>query len=360
MSTQQDIADALGVSKTTVSEVLRDYEGCTVSARMRARIHATAKRLNYVPNPLAVGLRTGRSRIIGAMVPYVFDHATSLVLTGLIKAVDERGYTVNIQITEGLPERERQAVQFLRSQHVAGVFVLRMLEWTQQDCDLAVLDSAGVPLITPVTYPGWEFNVAAVDSAGAGRLAAGHLVAAGHERTVFLRGAAIVAGSTSARLARGFMDALAEAGLPAGEERVFGTPGTSQAYSDGMPADPASVPLVRVGDLYQQGHDAARNVLDSETEFTAVLCDGDEMAVGAIAAFQKAGLKVPGDVAVMGNDNEPFGAFSTVPLTTIDPGFEQVGRRAGEILIDQIANEERRGAAVHENVEPQLVVRESC
>ena len=360
MSTQQDIADALGVSKTTVSEVLRDYEGCTVSARMRARIHATAKRLNYVPNPLAVGLRTGRSRIIGAMVPYVFDHATSLVLTGLIKAVDERGYTVNIQITDGLPERERQAVQFLRSQHVAGVFVLRMLEWTEQDCGLAVLESAGVPLLTPVSYPKWGFNVVAVDSAGAGRLAAEHLLAAGHKRMVFLRGLAIVAGSTSARLGRGFMAALAGAGVPAGEERVFGPPGTSRAYSDGMPADPASVPLVRVGDLYQQGHDAAGNALKSGVDFTAVLCDGDEMAVGAIAAFQKAGLSVPGDVAVMGNDNEPFGAFSTVPLTTIDPGFEQVGRRAGEILIDQVTNEKRRDTVVHEELAPRLVIRESC
>jgi DNA-binding LacI/PurR family transcriptional regulator len=116
-------------------------------------------------------------------------------------------------------------------------------------------------------------------------------------------------------------------------------------------------PVLPGGWGVRSGYDAGRRLV-AEKDVTAVFVANDQMALGVLRAFHEAGVEVPGQVSLVGFDDVPEAAYFTPPLTTVRQDFQEVGRRALQLLLEQMAD--GAGGERHVMVEPRLVVRQSA
>jgi DNA-binding LacI/PurR family transcriptional regulator len=319
-----DVAELAGVSAMTVSRVLNTPR--KVRPATRARVLAAVRELDYRPNSAARVLATGRSGVLGVVSFDTTLYGPASTLYGIEQAARGDDYLVSIASLSVLNRRSiSEGVDRLRSQSVDGIIIVAPHESAAEglhdlppDLPVVVVDAADdLPL-----------PIVAVDQhAGAAR-ATRHLLSLGHRTVWHLAGPA------------NWIDAGA---------RVAG-------WQSVLAAEGREIPEFRIGDWsahsgYEHGKQLAR-----DPEITALFVANDAMAMGLLRALREAGRQVSGDVSVVGFDDVPEAPFFCPPLTTVRQNFGEVGRRAFQLLIDQIdgATPERRRI-----VEPELVVRES-
>ena len=310
----RELARRSGVSVATVSKVLNDYAG--VKDETRRRVLELADELDYTPRAAARTLVTQRSYLIGVILFTGFEHPDLQhpffqdVLVGLKHRVGALGYDLLIFATEDSGEfGQTPYVRRCRHHGVDGVVLMGVDE---RDPEVQRLADSGIPCmaIDLDISGGRTGQVMSDNMAGAG-LALSHLHALGHERIGFISGPLITRPARD-RLV-GFRQALERAGLP---------------YSD---------ELVAQGDFYvETGDEAMQSLLGLDDPPTAVFAASDLMAVGAIRAVQRAGLAVPGDVAVVGFDDIPIAPLLHPPLTTIRQEGEGLGAAAGQALVHMV------------------------
>ncbi|WP_255817342.1 substrate-binding domain-containing protein [Kineococcus sp. TRM81007] len=322
-----DVARAAGVSPKTVSRVLNGSS--QVRPEVRERVHAAVARLGYRRNGAARALAAGRTDVIGIVAPETDLHGVAQHVLDVERAARERGLGT-VVVTTGDGEGDdavRRAVDRAVSLGAEGVVVAEPLLR-----DPAVLDAfADVPLVVPgelaSPHP-LHRSVAAAEEEGA-RLATEHLLGLGHGTVDH------VAGPASWRPAvlreRGWRAALRAAGALAPEP-------------------------VRGDWSARSGYDATRELL-VRGPFTALFAANDSMAIGAGRALQEAGLRVPGDVSVVGFDDLPEAGFLWAPLSSVRQDIAGVARRAVELLAGAMAGEPAPVGAPP--VRAELVVRAS-
>jgi DNA-binding LacI/PurR family transcriptional regulator len=241
----------------------------------------------------------------------------------------QHGYTVILAHSSHLPERELRYSHVLRSKQVDGVIFLPV---TADLEPIYFLERAGIQLvILERVVPGYACIVS--DEHLGGYLAAQHLLGMGHRRI----GCIVLAGDSTSSVARveGYGAALAEAGIPVERDCVV-----ESDYG------------------YAAGEMAARRFLELRDRPTAVVAHNDLIAIGAMKAFMKAGLKVPGDVSVIGFDDIAAASYVQPPLTTIAGRKRQMGRAAIEMLLNLL----KSGETVYPGtmkLPVDLIVRES-
>jgi len=315
-----DVAARAGVSKSLVSMVMRDDPG--VSDARRSAVLAAAAELGYRPNRAAAILAGTRTRTIGVVVDDFRNPWYVPMLDGVREALAPHGLRLTLADTRANAHLDSSPFDDLVSLRVDGVVLA-----AEGFPDLVV------PADTPVVVAGERtevpggLDVVASDEAAGGRLAADHLIGLGHRRIVHVTGsggpAAVRRAATVAR--------MAESGI---EPLVVGAGPTSE----------------------QTGYQATRRALEERPDLTAVFAANDVMAMGAIAAVLEAGLRVPEDVSVVGNDETPLAASPLLRLTTVDPHNDEVGRLAAARLVELIGAAERP-EPTRALVPPSLVVR---
>lgn len=315
-----DVAARAGVSKSLVSMVMRDDPG--VSDARRSAVLAAAAELGYRPNRAAAILAGTRTRTIGVVVDDFRNPWYVPMLDGVREALAPHGLRLTLADTRANAHLDSSPFDDLVSLRVDGVVLA-----AEGFPDLVV------PADTPVVVAGERtevpggLDVVASDEAAGGRLAADHLIDLGHRRIVHVTGsggpAAVRRAATVAR--------MAESGI---EPLVVGAGPTSE----------------------QTGYQATRRALEERPDLTAVFAANDVMAMGAIAAVLEAGLRVPEDVSVVGNDETPLAASPLLRLTTVDPHNDEVGRLAAARLVELIGAAERP-EPTRVLVPPSLVVR---
>ena len=308
----KDVATAAGVSVTTVSHVLNEVSYARVSPETRDKVRAAAEELGYGPNRLAQALRTQRTGMLGLVSEDIATtpHAGRIIL-GADEAAKARGYNLMIINTSGSASLEsRQAdVEALLERRVDGILYATMYHRTVElPANLATVPSV---LVDSVSTGG---NITSVipDEEGGARAAVGALLEAGHTRIGFLNNTDDVP-ATRQRL-RAFRDMLAEAGLDGGAAPV------ESAVSE-----------------VHGGYEAARRILDRTDRPTALFCYNDRMAMGAYRAAAELGLSIPGDLSVVGfDDQELIAANFTPALTTVALPHYEMGAWATGHLIDAV------------------------
>ncbi|WP_233571673.1 LacI family DNA-binding transcriptional regulator [Cellulomonas triticagri] len=327
--TMADVAVAAGVSVKTVSNVLAEHPG--VREETRARVLTAVDALGYRLNPAASRLRSGRTGVIAFALPHLYQPYFGDVAERVIAEGERHGYTVVIEPTDALLARERAVLSGGRAQQVDGAIL--------SPAALGVIDLQGLHVEGPVVLLGARLDdppadQVVMDDRGASRTAVAHLLAAGRTRIAAV-GTTQDGGSADEREA-GYRDALTAAGVP---------------------VDPALLLDAPDWDRRSSGAAAAVRLLDSGAPFDAVFCFNDAMAFGVLRVLASRGLRVPEDVAVVGFDNTEQSRFSTPPLTSVDPGQEQIARTAVDLLVRRI--EGRTGAPEVVVADHHLVVRES-
>jgi LacI family transcriptional regulator, galactose operon repressor len=311
-----DVAAAAGVSISTVSVVLNDVAGARVNAETRERIQQVARRLGYVPNGLARGLRRQHSGVVGflgdevATTPYAVD-----MILGAQDTLRDAGALMILMNTGGDPAVEAQEIATLRQQQVDGILYAAMyhrvihLPEPLRDVPTVVLDAE-------VDDPAVAWIVP--DEVAGARDAVGELLRHGHRQIGFVTNEDQIP-ATRLRL-RGYRAALRAAGLPADPNLVVAAPPTAAG-----------------------GHRAARSLLGRADRPTAVFCFRDLMAMGVYHAAAELGMRVPEDLSIVGYDDMRHIAESLFPgLTTIALPHYEMGAWAAKRLLDRTSPPEHR------------------
>jgi LacI family transcriptional regulator len=308
--TMWDVAARAGVSQATVSLVLNDVGGSRVAEATKVRVMDAVRELGYRTNAFAKTLRSGESGLIG----FISDEVASSPFAGkLLKGAQnlawETGHVILSIDTYDKPELEAAAIDMMLSYRVRGVVYAAMyhrvldLPAGLRDVPTVVVNAQDRDGIAPSVFP---------DEEPGGYAATRALVEAGHRRIGMIN----IQPATS--------------DLPAGIGRLAGY---ERALSEaGVALDPR---LVRFGTgTVEDGLEFTRELVEGDDPPTAIFCGNDRTAWGAYRALESLGLRVPDDCSVVGFDNqETLAPYLDPGLTTVELPFEQMARRAVEILL---------------------------
>ncbi|MFC8847770.1 MULTISPECIES: LacI family DNA-binding transcriptional regulator [unclassified Micromonospora] len=304
----KDVAERAGVSVKTVSNVVNGYQH--VRPDTRSRVEQAIADLNYRPNLSARNLRKGRTGVIALAVPALDVPHFAELARHVVAAAAELGWTVLIDQTGGGPEQERKAVAGIGDHLVDGLIVGPLALSAE---DLAGLDGTPTVLLGERVDHGPADHVM-IDNVAAGREATAHLIALGRRRIAAIGAQRTPEGAAARLRLAGYTAALAEAGIAYDERLVVPAPAWRRA----------------------DGAAAMRDLLTSGVRPDAVFCFTDTLALGALRALHEAGLRVPGDVAIVGFDDIEDGRFSIPTLTTVAPDKERIAGLAVELLADRV------------------------
>lgn len=324
------VAEHAGVSTRTVSNVVNGYTH--VSPAMRERVQRSIDELGYRPNVAARTLRSGRTGVVGLVVPEVHSPYFGELASAVVRLAADRGWMVHIDQTEGDADRERALVEGSTSRLVDGMIVS---PWALDAADLTSRTHGAVPLVM-LGERGSDGLVdhVAIDNVLAAREATEHLVSTGRRRIAAVGLQPHLANGTARQRLDGFDQAMDAAGLIA----------TS---------------TVEVRALHRaDGAAAVAHLLDGRAEPPdAVFCFTDELALGVARALADRGLSVPDDVALVGFDDIEDGRYTVPSLTTVSPDKEQLATASLQCLDDRLADPSRPVRDVV--VDHRLEVRES-
>lgn len=328
--TLKTIAEEAGLSVTTVSRALAGYDD--VNEETRQRIAAIAERLGYQPNLTARHLRSKFTDTIGMVIPrtaYFSDSFFMELLAGVGRQASEYGYDLLLSVQmSGEPEMAAYR-RMVAGGRVDGMVLSRIL---RRDPRIDYLQSVEHPFVAFGRSDHDDYPYIDVDGALGMRQLVAHFAGYGHRRIGFIRSPRELA--FTAIRAQGYRDGLEEAGL---------------AYDTALVAD---------GDLTQtSGQQAAAALLALPVPPTAIIACNDLMALGAMAAVERAGLRVGADVAIAGFDDIAASAAAIPPLTTVRQPIYDIGCLLVTHLVHIL-----RGTSLDEvrtSIAPELVVRAS-
>lgn len=330
--TIHDVAKRAGVSIKTVSRVMNDEPN--VREAMRERVRDAMATLDYIPNAGARRMASRRSLLIGMFFhPRLALYATGIQL-GAARKCRERDYMLAAEpIDIGQDDVPAIIERTVRRARLDGVILV-----PPQSNEIAIvelLERLEVPFVR--VAPGIEPDRGAtvfVDERRGGYEVARHLIGLGHREIAFL-GGPMVSTRHAPRFRRdGFLDAMAEAGLPVPDQRI-----------------------VYGSFTFSSGQRCAEELLGQRRRPTAIVAANDAMAAGVLSAAARRGLVVPRDLSVTGFDDIELASIVSPPLTTIRQPLEQIGAAAVELLLSaQMGN---RIEGVSRRLDIELVIRDS-
>lgn len=305
-ATSQDVADLAGVSRSAVSLVLNGHGAGNIAPEKQTLIIEAARRLSYTPNAVALSLRNRRSSTIGVVTDSIATSAFGgRLLQGASDAAVAAGYLLLVIDTQQEHEREDRAYETLQNRQVDG-FLFAAMSLRPYDAPPVLL---GAPSALANCYDPDDSVAAFIpDEVAGSRRVTQHLIDQGHRDIAMLTGTSDVVASGLRE--QGFAAAIAAAGLPAPSP-------------------------VTTGWEIDKGYAGAIHVLTAtEPRPTAIVCANDRAAVGVVLAAAHLGLSVPGDLSVVGYDDDENVAPCLVPaLTTVRLPHREMGAQAMRLVL---------------------------
>jgi LacI family transcriptional regulator len=329
----KDIADELGVSIVTVSKALRDRPDIAKATKLKILEHV--KRMNYRPNLTARSLVTGRSFLIGLVVPDLIHPFFSEIAKALSATLRKKDYFLIVSSSESDPTLEQQEIEHMLA-HRLDCYVVASCQHDPEP--FRKFSEGGVPLILlDRSFPGYACNFIGVNDRRVGELATEHLIEQGCTRIAHIRGPDTNVGN---RRAEAFHETMQRYGLPVPDGYVI--PGGEAGGSIGE----------------ERGKHAMDAVLALKPRPDALFCFNDTIAVGAMVRAYEAGLRIPEDMAIIGCGNYHYSSKLRVPLSSVDQRAAEIGERTAKMIISQL---EKPVPARPRTVvlDPKLVVRAS-
>ncbi|WP_274648670.1 LacI family DNA-binding transcriptional regulator [Paenibacillus humicola] len=328
MASISDVARHAGVSVTTVSKVINNYPD--VSEKTRKKVNEAITLLRFEPNVVARGLVKKRSWTVGILLYNMMTNPFVAELTaGMKKALETSGYDL-LHLSADFDDPHYSIVRHCASRNVDGIVVFGIGREHRMLLDLL---QAEIPaMFVDTDLIGRRAGYITADNRDGIFKVMEHLAGLGHRRIAFISGnLGYVAGHNRFE---GYRQGLAHFGLP--------------YYTH----------YVEVCDFTMEcAYTAMQRLLLLPERPTAVVCTSDLMAIGAMEAAHDAGMKVPGDVSVVGFDNTAFASVVKPALTTVNQNIFAIGEKAVGHLLEMIDNPDY-SPPVH--IEPvELVVRKS-
>lgn len=333
--TIEDVAREAGVSITTVSRVVND--NYPVKIETRQRVEEAIKKLNYRPNPIAVSLVRKTTNTIGVIVPGISNMYFSDVVSGIEKYLKEYDYDVFLVSEVKDAKSEKKYVNKFIDRFVDGLIVLdpkteNIISGFYSDV------SKKIPLVLVNGYnKGIDLNfVISIQEKGFCE-AMEYLINLGHKKIAFVRGEKSYSYDLKENIYKGYMDRIKSPYI------IIDT-------DDGNTIEVVKNTenkIVEINDRYRIGRD-----------ITAFCACNDLMAFGILNGCSNLGLSVPKDASVVGFDNIMISEMSNPKITTVDQNMKTLGKKAAELIVKTIKNENKKPQKVF--VDTLLIKRESC
>ena len=331
-TTIHDIAKRLNISASTVSRALNDNP--LISEVTRKRIKKTAIEMGYRPNNLAANFRTKRTNTIGVIVPLINRYFFSSVISGIEDVAYTQGFAVTISQSNDTIYKEAKIAHTLFANRVDGLIISIGMETTTFE-HLKLFTERKIPLVFfDRIVEEVNAHKIVVDDFGGALKVTQHLIDQGAKRIAHIGGPVNLNIYENRR--SGYIQALEEAGLEVNESLIIHNSLRSN-----------------------EGTSAIQQLISSKLPIDAIFCANDTTALSTIIYLKRNGIKVPDDIAVMGFSNEPFSEFVTPSISTVkQPGF-QMGRKAAQLIINQILNKAPSNQFETITMPTELIIRES-
>ena len=323
----------LGISQATVSYVLSEREtGAKVGAETRGRVLRAASELGYSRNEMARAMKSGKSRLLGFVMPEASSDADaaleyqSLVMSGAAEEAAARGYALKILQWDDVTTTVHRCLEW----RLIGVATVSLHhDHLQELTDAAQKHDLPVAVIDGSPARFWALHLETNNDHGL-RAAFDHLRALGHQRIAYLTGGEDETAQWRASL----------------WQKMATQAGVEVLCESGAWWDRAT------------NETAALRLLSSAQRPTAVVCCGDSSAFSTIKIARRLGLRVPQELSVVGYGGYTFAEFCDPALTTVAQPFRALGRAAIDLLLDD--SPLSKGEIRHRTLSPELVIRDSA
>ncbi|MEM7380032.1 MAG: LacI family DNA-binding transcriptional regulator [Bacteroidota bacterium] len=330
-ATIHDIASELGVTASTVSRALSGNP--RISDNTRTAVLKTAKALNYEPNQIASALRSGKTQLIGMLVPIINRSFFSSIIRGVEDVANKLDYRVIVSQSDEKQENEAAAVKAFLNARVDGIIASIGKQTRDFDHYQEILDR-GLPLILfDRTTSDLQTGQVVIDDYQGAYKATTHLIEQGCRRIAHFTARRKI--DIYKKRCMGYLDALKDNGIDIDKR------------------------LVCTGDLQlEDGRNHTAELMNKEVAFDAIFAASDYAAMGAMQHLKEKNIRIPGQVALVGFLNEPFTSFTDPPLSTINQFPMEMGKAAARIFFETMESE--HGVSPQKIViEPELIVRAS-
>ena len=331
-TTIKDIANVLNISPAAVSKAL--HNDSRISEKTKKAVRQVAKNLNYQPNHLASALRSGKSNLVGVIVPRTNSNFFSSVIQNIEEVLNKEGYNIIITQSNESYKKECDSIDALLYTQVDGI-IASMANETVDLSYYEKIKSKGIPLILfdrgendlNVDYIG-------IDDYNSSHLIVNHLVSQGCKRI------AHIGGFKRTRIfnnrIRGYINALEKHNLPLNDEL-----------------------LIECNLTIDAGREKMLELLSLENRPDAVYVAGDYAALGALQVLKEQNINIPNEIALVGFGNEPFSSMVTPSITSIEQHSKDIGKKAALAFLQHIKNNTVKQQLTKTILDVELLIRDS-
>jgi LacI family transcriptional regulator len=326
-----DVAKVLNLSPSTVSRGLKDHPH--IRKETKKKILLTAREMGYRHNKFASSLRQNKTHTIGVIIPKLNSYFMATAIAGIEKITTKYGYNLIISQSQESGKKEVAGISTLFNSRIDGLLVSLSSETKNLD-PFNIFFNKGIPvLFFDRVFECSGCISIVIDNYKAGYEATSHLIAQGCKRIVHL-GGSILRNVYSERL-RGYKQALLDSGIDYNPD------------------------LTIISDLNEQsGIETAQRIISMKNRPDGIFTANDTSAVATICELQRAGIKIPDDIAVVGFNNEPISRVVQPNLTTIHYPAMEVGELAASSLINKLNNTQSSSLSTIV-LEHSLIIRQS-
>ncbi|UCH65717.1 MAG: LacI family DNA-binding transcriptional regulator [Ignavibacterium sp.] len=331
--TIKDIAEALKISPSTVSRALSDHPD--ISESTKKRVINKASSLNYNPNIVAQSLKSNKTKLIGVIVPEIEHSFFASAISGIEEVAYRSGYIIVVCSSEESYDREVVNTNALVSNRAAGLIVSISQTTTNSDHLKAVM-KRNIPLVLfDRVIEDLNTSKVIIDDKNSAFNAVNYLIGKGYKDIAHL------AGKQEVNICRlrfeGYCKALQDNNIPINENYIF------------------------YGGLHEQdGYNSIEQMIKQKNIPEAIFAVNDPVAIGAFKRLREEGFSIPEQIAIVGFSNNPIAEIIEPKLTTVNQPAYEMGRKAAELIINQIKSGESPPKFMTEILDTELIVRESA
>jgi LacI family transcriptional regulator len=331
-ATLKDIANALNLTVSAVSKALNNHPA--MSDTTKEMVRKKAKALNYRQNKIALSLKTGKSHIIGVMIPSAEKMFFGSVVHGIEKIINPLGYNLLLFQSNENEEYEKRGIDTFLQANVDCIIASIAKETTHFE-HYAEIKKRNIPLILfDRAEASLGVHEVKIDDYKGGYLATEHLILKGFKNIAHIAGIQHV--QIFKNRLEGYKDALKAHQIKFDKKLVYYGKNSIESGSEGM-----------------------NHLLETNANIDAVFCVEDFTALGAIQTLKEKQIKIPDEISVVGFANESFGKYISPSLTTIDQQTIKMGEEAAKLFVKMMDLKNKYAKLESVVLQPKVIERAS-